>query len=201
MGAPDVRKVTLRKSTFPTLGVTMSERGPQEGPKGVPIDPKSPPREALGGLSQHHEPFRSVSPHARSSRHHFQARSLLHVRVVHCSSFESFDAPRTSLHARVVRWSSVESLDAGRSSLHVRVLRCSAVEAFDARCESLHVPVVCCSSVWLAGSGPPSSCSMQDVRPCMFVSFPVPPLRPSTLDVRRCMFLSLAARPSSRFRR
>ena len=45
MGAPDVRKETLQKSTFSTLGVTMSERCPLEGPKGGPRDPKSHPRD------------------------------------------------------------------------------------------------------------------------------------------------------------
>ena len=39
LGAPEVRKETLRKSMFPTLQEPMSERGPLEGPKGLARDP------------------------------------------------------------------------------------------------------------------------------------------------------------------
>ena len=47
LGAPEVRKETLRKSMFLTLEETMSERGPLEGPKGLARDPQSRPRDSL----------------------------------------------------------------------------------------------------------------------------------------------------------
>ena len=56
LGAPEVRKETIQKSTFKALAVTLSERGPLEGPKGLSRDPKSSPREPLRGLSHPQSP-------------------------------------------------------------------------------------------------------------------------------------------------
>ena len=69
LGAPEVRKETLRKSMFLTLQEPMSDRGPLEGPKGLAGGPQSPPRDPLRGHSHPLEPFNVFKSGPKRDQH------------------------------------------------------------------------------------------------------------------------------------
>ena len=109
LGAPEVSKESVPKSTFPTVEETISERGPLEGPARKSRGTRKAPQ----GTSE-------ASLRRRVAK------------LVNCCMFVSFAVPlrrspcvlacsRLSLHVRVLRCSAVEASDARCASLHVPV--------------------------------------------------------------------------------